>query len=55
MNSTLYLLVITGGAYVVVCGIIFLMAFFSPKVRSVAQCEQDEELILGLLPYAKSM
>ena len=55
MNSPLYLLVITGGAFVAICGIIFLMAFFSPWVRSVAQCEQDEELILGLMPYAKNM
>lgn len=55
LNSKLYLLVITGGAFVAICGIIFLMAFFSPWVRSVAQCEQDEELILGLLPYAKNM
>ncbi len=55
LNSKLYLLVITGGAFVAVCGIIFLQAFFSPWVRSVAQCEPDEELILGLMPYDKNM
>ena len=32
-----------------------LQAFFSPWVRSVAQCEPDEELILGLMPYDKNM
>lgn len=55
LNETLYFIIISGGAFVAICGIIFVMAFFSPKARSVAQCEQDEELILGLLPYAKSM
>lgn len=54
MNTKLYLLIITGGAFVLVCGIIFVLAFFSPWVKSVAQCEHDNELILGLLPYVKN-
>lgn len=54
VNVKMYLLLITGAAFVVSCGIIFCMAFFSPWVKSVAQCEQNSELILGLLPYTKS-
>ena len=54
VNSKLYTLIITGGVFVAVCGIIFLFAFFSPWVRSVTQCEQDSELILGLLPYTRN-
>lgn len=53
LNKKLYILAITGGAFIFVCGIIFLLAFFSPWVKSVAQCEHDNELVLGLLPYVK--
>lgn len=55
VNTKLYILLITGGALFVICAIIFLMTFFSPWVRSVSQCEQDDELILGLIPYDKNM
>lgn len=54
LNVTAYLLLFTGGAFALACGLIFLFAFFSPWVRSVAQCEQDNDLILGLLPYTKN-
>lgn len=54
MNAKLYLLAFPAGAFILICGIIFVMAFFSPWVKSVAQCEQDEELILGLVPYVKN-
>ena len=54
VNVPLYLLVFAGAAFVVSCGVIFCLAFFSPWVRSVAQCEQDNDLILGLLPYTKN-
>lgn len=53
LNVTKYMLVFTGGAFVAACGVIFLLAFFSPWVRSVAQCEQDSDLILGLVPYSR--
>lgn len=54
LNVVLYLLLFTGGAFALCCGLIFVCAFFSPWVRSVAQCEQNSDLILGLLPYAKN-
>lgn len=54
VNKKMYMLVITGGALALVCGIIFIIAFFSPWVKSAAQCEHDNELILGLLPYVKN-
>lgn len=54
LNTKLYLLAFPAAAFVLICGIIFVMAFFSPWVKSVAQCEQDNELILGLLPYVKN-
>ena len=40
-------------AHVGTAGIIFIKEFFSSKVYSVAQCEQDERLILGMIPYNK--
>lgn len=52
MNIFLYLILFGGGAFCVSAGIIFCMGFFSPWARSVTQCERDEDLILGLLPYA---
>lgn len=52
-NTTLILMLGTGGAFVAVCGFIFVLAFFSPWVKSVNQCESDNDLILGLLPYVK--
>lgn len=54
VNIALCLLLFTGGAFVACCGIIFCLAFFSPWVKSVAQCEQDNDLILGLLPNVRS-
>lgn len=54
LNTKLYMLVFPGAAFVLTCAVIFAVAFLSPWVRSVAQCEQDNDLILGLLPYAKN-
>lgn len=54
LNVMMYILLFTGAAFVVSCGLIFVCAFFSPWVRSVAQCEQDGDLILGMLPYTKN-
>lgn len=53
MKIPLYLALFTGAAFAGTCGVIFCLAFFSPWVRSVEQCEQDEDLVLGLLPYTK--
>ncbi len=54
LNIPLYVLLFMGAAFVLSCGLIFVFAFFSPWVRSVAQCEQDSDLVLGMLPYAKN-
>lgn len=54
LNVTLHILLFMGAAFVLACGLIFVFAFFSPWVRSVAQCEQDSDLILGMLPYTKN-
>lgn len=54
LNVMLYILLFTGAAFVVSCGLVFVCAFFSPWVRSVAQCERDRDLILGMLPYTKN-
>lgn len=54
LNVKLYLLLFTGGAFAASCGLVFVLAFFSPWVRSVEQCEQNPDLILGLLPYSKN-
>lgn len=53
MRVPLYLALFAGAAFAGTCGIIFCLAFFSPWVRSVEQCEHDEDLVLGLLPYTK--
>ena len=54
LNTKLYMLLFPGAAFALTCAVIFAVAFLSPWVRSVAQCEQDNDLILGLLPYAKN-
>ena len=54
LNVALWLLAFPAAAFILTCGVIFVFAFFSPWVRSVAQCEQDSDLILGLLPYTRN-
>lgn len=54
LNVFLWLLIFPVAAFILTCGVIFVLAFFSPWVRSVAQCEQDDDFILGLLPYIKA-
>ena len=54
INLTLYFILFGAVAFVGTAGIIFIKEFFSSKVYSVAQCEQDNDLILGLLPYTKN-
>ena len=40
-------------AFVLTCAVIFIMEFLSTKVYSVAQCESQKELVLGMIPYHK--
>lgn len=51
INVSLYLILFTGAGFILSAGIIFVKEFFSQKVYSVEQCEQDKDLILGLIPY----
>lgn len=53
LNPKKYMIVFTLAAFVLACVIIFMKEFFSSKVYSVAQCEQDKDKILGILPYCK--
>ena len=53
INLTLYFILFGAVAFVGTAGIIFIKEVFSSKVYSVAQCEQDERLILGMITYNK--
>lgn len=52
INIKLYLALFAAVGFVLSAGIIFVKEFFSGKVYTVAQCEQDKDLILGLIPYS---
>lgn len=54
INVKLYFILFTAGAFVLACAAIFIKEFLSAKVYSVAQCEQDKNKVLGMIPYAKS-
>lgn len=51
LNVKLYMLLFTAAGFALSAGVIFVLEFLSPKVYSVAQCEQDKDYILGILPY----
>ncbi len=51
INTKLYMILFTAAGFALSAGIICVKEFFSPKVYSVAQCEQDKDYILGILPY----
>lgn len=53
INARLYILLFSLGAFVGTAMIIFIKEFLSTKVFSVAQCEQNRSLILGMIPYGK--
>lgn len=40
-------------AFALTCVVIFIKELFSAKVYSVAQCESQKELVLGMIPYHK--
>lgn len=51
IDIKIYLLLFAAAGFVLSAGVIFVKEFFSSKVYSVAQCEMDKDLILGLIPY----
>lgn len=53
ISVPLYIALFGAVAMFATCGIIFVKEFFSAKVYSVTQCEQDKSLILGMIPYNK--
>lgn len=53
INVKLYILLFAAGFFLVACGVIFVKEFFSNKVYSVAQCEQNKDRVLGIIPYIK--
>lgn len=53
ISTPLYIALFSLGAFFGTAGVIFIKEFFSTKVYSVAQCEQDKDMILGMLPYSK--
>ena len=53
INVPLYIALFAAVGMIASAGIIFVKEFFSAYVYSVAQCEQDKDLILGILPYER--
>ena len=53
MSAGLCIAIFGAVAFMLTCMVIFLKEFFSPKVYSVAQCESQKELVLGMIPYRK--
>lgn len=51
INVMLYFILFGAVAFIGTAGIIFVKEFFASRVYSVAQCEQDKELVLGMIPY----
>lgn len=53
INVPLYVILFAVAAGVLTAGFIFVKEFFSAYVYSVAQCEQNKDMILGIVPYDK--
>ena len=53
MSAGLCIAIFGAVAFILTCMVIFLKEFFSAKVYSVAQCESQKELVLGMIPYRK--
>ena len=54
INEIIVAIIFSGLTFVFSTFLIFVKEFFSEKVYLVSQCEQDEDLILGLIPNGKS-
>ena len=52
INEKLYMVIAAAAGFFLSAAIIFLTAFFSPKVYTIGQCEKNPEQILGLIPYS---
>ena len=52
ISPIMLIIMVTGAMFVMSCILVFCSSFFSGWVQSVNQCEQNEDLILGLLPLA---
>lgn len=50
LNPLLYFVLFGAVAFFLTAGAIFVIEFLSPYVYSVAQCEQNKEQILGMIP-----
>ena len=53
VNVKLYLVLFAAAGCFLSAAVIFIGAFFSPKVYTIGQCEKKQELILGMIPYSK--
>lgn len=53
ISVKLCVLIFGAVAFILTAVIIFMKEFFSAKVYTVSQCEQNKDLILGLIPYDK--
>lgn len=55
INVLLVFVLFSGACFVLAAGIIFVIEFMSPKVYSIGQCELDDNLLLGYIPYDKRL
>lgn len=51
ISVPLCVLLFAAVAFILTAVVIFIKEFFSAKVYTVSQCEQNKDLILGLIPY----
>ena len=54
LSVILVAIIFSGIAFVLSMLIVFIKEFFSEKVYTIPQCEQNEDLILGLIPNDKA-
>ena len=53
VSVLLVALIFSGITFVLASVLIFIKEFLSEKVYTIAQCEQNNDLILGLIPNVK--
>lgn len=52
INVTMFMILFAAAGFFLSAGLIFLKEFFSKKVYTIGQCEQKQEMILGMIPYS---